>query len=79
MTAQPVLLDCDPGIDDALALIYLAALHRAGEIELVGVTTTAGNVGIEQTTRNASYILQLCGLDEVRVAAGLPEPSQVDW
>ena len=78
MTAQPVLLDCDPGIDDALALIYLAALHRAGEIELVGVTTTAGNVGIEQTTRNAAYILQLCGLDEVPVAAGLPEPSQVE-
>lgn len=78
MTAQPVLLDCDPGIDDALALIYLAALHRAGEIELVGVTTTAGNVGIEQTTRNASYILKLCGLGEVPVAAGLPKPAQVD-
>lgn len=78
MTAQPVLLDCDPGIDDALALIYLAALHRAGEIELVGVTTTAGNVGIDQTTRNASYLLQLCGLDEVPVAAGFPEPSQVE-
>lgn len=77
MTVQPVLLDCDPGIDDALALIYLAALHRAGEIELVGVTTTAGNVGIEQTTRNAAYILSLCGLDDIPVAAGLPKPSQV--
>lgn len=78
MTAQPVLLDCDPGIDDALALIYLAALHHAGEVELVGITTTAGNVGIDQTARNAAYILELCGLEEIPVAAGLPGPKHVE-
>lgn len=45
----PVLIDCDTGIDDALALMYLAALHHEGEVELVGATTTAGNVDITQT------------------------------
>lgn len=78
MSAQPVLLDCDPGIDDALALIYLAALHHAGEVELVGITTTAGNVGIDQTARNASYIMELCGLGDIPVAAGLPKPQHVE-
>ena len=78
MSAQPVLLDCDPGIDDALALIYLAGLHRAGEVELLGVTTTAGNVGIDQTARNAAFILELCGLGDIPVAAGLPGPKHVE-
>jgi len=40
---HPVLLDCDTGIDDAVALTYLACLHRQGTINLAAVTTTAGN------------------------------------
>jgi len=40
---RPVLLDCDTGIDDAVALTYLACLHREGSINLAAVTTTAGN------------------------------------
>lgn len=43
----PVLIDCDTGIDDALALLYLAALHHEGEVNLVGATTTAGNVDVK--------------------------------
>ena len=44
-----MLIDCDPGLDDAIAL--LAAAHLT---DLVGITTVNGNVGIEHTTHNAS-------------------------
>ncbi|HHX86240.1 MAG TPA: nucleoside hydrolase [Actinomycetales bacterium] len=68
---RPVLLDCDPGIDDALAIAYLAAEHRAGRIALQGVVATAGNVGIDDTVRNALAWLDLAGAGaEVSVAAG---------
>lgn len=80
MTAKPpaVLIDCDPGVDDCLALMYLAGLHHAGEIELVGVTTTAGNVEVHRTADNARWILDLCSLSDVPVAPGLPQPLKVD-
>ncbi|MFS0502956.1 nucleoside hydrolase [Corynebacterium striatum] len=77
MTTPRILLDCDPGIDDAFALIYLAALHHAGEIELVGVTTTAGNIDVDTTARNAAFILSECGLGEIPVAPGHPVPLEV--
>ena len=77
-TPPAVLIDCDPGIDDCLALMYLAGLHHAGEIELVGVTTTAGNVEAYQTAANARWILDLCSLADVPVAPGLPRPLKVD-
>ncbi|MGN0102617.1 MAG: nucleoside hydrolase [Dietzia sp.] len=77
MSPTPVLLDCDPGIDDALALAYLAAEHRAGRIELVGVVCTAGNVGIEDTVTNALAWLDLAGAPAVPVAAGEAGPIAV--
>lgn len=62
MTAQgarpPILLDCDPGVDDMFALFV--ALRWA---DLRAVTTVAGNVGIDHTTRNALGVLQLAGAD----------------
>ena len=76
-TPPAVLIDCDPGIDDCLALMYLAGLHHAREIELVGVTTTAGNVEAYQTAANARWILDLCSLADVPVAPGLPHPLKV--
>lgn len=78
MTPPRILIDCDPGIDDALALIYLAGLHLAEEIELVGVTTTAGNVGVAQTASNARYVLDRCGLHNVSVAQGEAGPKNVE-
>ena len=48
MPPVPMLIDCDPGLDDAIAL--LTAAHLA---DLVGITTVNGNVGIEHTTHNA--------------------------
>jgi inosine-uridine nucleoside N-ribohydrolase len=53
-----MLIDCDPGLDDALAL--LAAAHLT---DLVGITTVNGNVGIDHTTHNALAVAQITGLD----------------
>ena len=77
MTPPPVLLDCDPGIDDTLALIYLAGLHIRGDIRLVGVTTTAGNTTTWRTAINAAWVLERCGVTDVPVAAGRSEPLKV--
>jgi inosine-uridine nucleoside N-ribohydrolase len=63
-----VILDCDPGHDDALA-IAVAGRHT----ELLGITTVAGNVPLALTTRNALVVAQVLGLD-VRVHAGSPRP-----
>lgn len=67
----PILLDTDPGVDDALAL--LLAL-RSPELELVAVTTVAGNVGLEATTRNALLLLELAGRPDVAVHMGETPP-----
>src|SRR4051794_5949549 len=63
-----ILIDCDPGHDDAVALLF-AARH----LDLVAVTTVHGNNSLENTTRNALAILELAGID-VPVAAGCAEP-----
>jgi purine nucleosidase len=63
----PILLDTDPGVDDALALLLALA---SPELELVAVTTVAGNVGLEATTRNALLLLDLGGRPEVPVHPG---------
>jgi pyrimidine-specific ribonucleoside hydrolase len=67
--AVPVLLDCDPGIDDMVAILVAAARP---DINLLGVTTVGGNVGLPATTRNARAVLALAGRSEVPVAAGAP-------
>jgi inosine-uridine nucleoside N-ribohydrolase len=65
---ERVLLDCDPGHDDAMAIV--AAAHHA---DLVGITTVAGNAPLERTTHNALVMRDLLGLD-VPVHAGSPRP-----
>ena len=67
----PVILDCDPGHDDAIALLLLLA---SPEVELVGVTTTYGNQTLEKTTANALRVLELVGRADVPVAAGAERP-----
>ncbi|TDQ51398.1 nucleoside hydrolase [Actinorugispora endophytica] len=66
-----VFVDCDPGIDDALALAYLAA--RA-DVELVGVGTVYGNNSVDATTENALRLMELYGRPGVPVAAGAARP-----
>ena len=67
----PVLIDTDPGNDDAVLLALAAA---AEEIEIEGVTTVAGNVGLEDTTRNARAVLDWFGESDVPVAPGAAAP-----
>ena len=67
----PTVIDCDPGIDDAVALLLACA---SPELRLLGVSTVAGNVDLEHTTRNAGRILALAGRSEVPVAAGADRP-----
>lgn len=70
-TPRKVLLDCDPGIDDAFAIAFGCG-HPA--IDLCGVTTVAGNVGVDRTTGNALAVLDFLGRSDVPVAAGSPAP-----
>ena len=72
MQKHRVLVDCDPGRDDALAIAMLLA--STAEIELVGITAVAGNVPLALTYRNARFICDLCGFPEVPVHAGAAGP-----
>ncbi len=71
MTPRPVIIDCDPGHDDALAITL--ALARP-ELHVLGITTVAGNAGLANTTRNALRVLTLLGRTDVPVAAGAAGP-----
>ena len=66
-----LIIDTDPGIDDAFA-ISLAAVSE--DVELLGVTTVFGNVPLSATTINARRLLALCGRPDVPVAAGAERP-----
>jgi len=66
-----ILLDCDPGHDDAIALLLALA---SPELELLGVTTVAGNQTLEKTTANAIRVLEFAGRPEIPVAAGADRP-----
>ena len=67
----PLLVDCDTGIDDSLALLYAVA---SPECELVAVTCTAGNVSARQVAENTRAVLQLAGRPDVEVAVGRETP-----
>jgi purine nucleosidase len=66
----PIIIDCDPGHDDALAIMLACA---SPELELLGVTVTYGNVGLETTLRNACAVRELIGAD-FAVYAGADRP-----
>jgi len=68
---QPIVLDCDPGHDDALAILLAAA---APSLELVAITTVAGNQSLDKTTLNARRICTVAGISGVPVAAGCDAP-----
>jgi inosine-uridine nucleoside N-ribohydrolase len=71
MTVTPVILDVDPGHDDAVALMLACG---APELEVRAVTTVAGNVSLDKTTRNALQVLSLIGRKDIPVGAGAEEP-----
>jgi purine nucleosidase len=68
---RPVVHDCDPGVDDAVAL--LLALNSP-ELDLLAVTTTHGNVALHDTTRNALELLAFSGRSDIPVYAGAEGP-----
>jgi inosine-uridine nucleoside N-ribohydrolase len=69
----PIVVDCDPGHDDAIALLLALA---SPELELLGVTTTFGNQTLEKTTANALRVLELAGRSDVPVASGAEAPLE---
>lgn len=72
----PVVIDCDPGQDDAVALMLALA---SPELEVLGVTTVAGNVAVERTSANARRIVEFAGRTDVPVFAGCARPLRRPW
>ena len=72
MLPRPIIIDCDPGQDDALAI--LLALGSADDLEVVGITAVAGNVPLPLTEKNARKICELAGRTDVPVHAGCARP-----
>ncbi len=68
---RAVVIDTDPGIDDAVAILLALA---SPEFDVAGITTVAGNIGIATTTRNAGRILALAGRGDITVVSGAPAP-----
>ncbi len=68
---RKILLDCDPGHDDAIAMLLA---HGDPDIELVGVTTVMGNQTIEKVTRNALAVARIAGITDVPFARGAHRP-----
>lgn len=69
-----LIIDTDPGQDDAIALLLAAA---SPELELLGITTVAGNVPLHLTTRNARVVMALSGRTDVPICAGADRPLDV--
>jgi inosine-uridine nucleoside N-ribohydrolase len=67
----PIVIDCDPGHDDAIALLLALG---SPEVELLGVTTVSGNQTLDKTTANAIRVLEFVGRGDVPVAAGADRP-----
>jgi pyrimidine-specific ribonucleoside hydrolase len=67
----PIVIDCDPGHDDAFAIMLAVA---SPEVELRAVTTVAGNQTLDKTTANALKVLELIGRPDIPVAAGADKP-----
>src|SRR5262249_54037424 len=72
---KPIIIDCDPGHDDAAALLLALA---SDEVEVLGVTTVAGNQTLAKTTANAIRVLDCAGRGDVPVAAGADRPLMRD-
>jgi inosine-uridine nucleoside N-ribohydrolase len=68
---KQVWLDCDPGLDDIMAIILAACDDR---INLIGVSTSPGNSSLENTSRNALDVLYNIGKYNVQVIMGSPKP-----
>ncbi len=73
--ARKIIIDCDPGQDDAVALFL--AMASPEELDVIGITTVAGNVPLELTHRNARMMCDLTGRTDTPVYAGCSEPMKI--
>ena len=71
---RPVIIDCDPGQDDAVNI--LLALAAPDELAVLGITAVAGNVPLEKTERNARILCEIAGKPDTKVFAGYAEPLE---
>lgn len=71
---RKILIDCDPGFDDALAII---AAHKIKEIDVIGLTITAGNASLKNTSKNALNLLHTLGWD-IPVSLGASGPLEIE-
>src|SRR2546423_5109813 len=69
--ARKIILDCDPGHDDAMAILLA---HGNPDVELVAITTVAGNQTLDRTTLNARRVCTVAGIRGVPIAAGCDRP-----
>ncbi len=76
MKRRRLIIDCDPGVDDATALLLAFAAPDA--LDILGVTVVAGNTGLAQTVRNARIVRQIAGRADVPVFAGCARPMVRD-
>ena len=76
MAPRKIIIDCDPGQDDAVALFL--ALSSPDELDVLGITTVAGNVTLEQTQRNARMMCDIAGRKDMPVYAGCARPMVLD-
>ena len=70
---RKIIIDTDPGIDDAMAIFFA---FQAKELEVLGLTTTYGNVPVEIATQNALTLTEIAGVN-VPVAGGVAVPSKI--
>jgi purine nucleosidase len=71
MSPLPVIIDCDPGVDDAVAILLALA---SPELDVLGITTVAGNVAADLTAKNARKACELAGRRDMAVFAGCEKP-----
>ena len=69
---ERIIIDTDPGVDDAMAI--LLAVKAADRLKIEALTTVDGNVGIDRVTDNALSILELCGAEDIPVYRGADHP-----
>ena len=72
MAKRKIVIDCDPGIDDAVMLML--AFGAREELDILGITTVAGNLPLSVTTENARILRELAGRVDVPIYAGCPRP-----
>lgn len=65
MERKRIIVDCDAGIDDGVALVILLAAHKLNKIQLLGITCVNGNTCLDNVVNNVFRTLQACGTENV--------------